>query len=102
MPGKNLVSLRDAKKMKPFKKILYNCHQATRLSLKRDEGTISFWERLTLAYHLAYCAPCRRFIHQWEFLAHRKSAQAIHSKPPYALSREARDRIQHQLDLLKS
>jgi hypothetical protein len=102
MPGKKLVSPGTVEKMKPFKKILYNCRQATQLTLKRDEGKITIRERLTLAYHLAYCGPCRRFIHQWELLSQRQGAQDIRSQPPYTLSREARDRIQQQLDRLKS
>lgn len=88
--------------MKPFKKILYNCRQATRLSLKREEGNISLTERLVLAYHLLYCEPCRRFIYQWELLTRRRAARDVQAQPPFALSPEAKQRIQQQLDLLKS
>jgi hypothetical protein len=61
LPGKKLVPARALQMMKPFKKTLYNCKQATLLSLKRDEGRISLVERVKLAYHLLYCEPCRKF-----------------------------------------
>lgn len=88
--------------MKPFKKILCNCRQATRLSLKREEGHISLTERLVLAYHLLYCEPCRRFIRQWKSLAQYRGTHTLAAKPPFSLSTEARTRIQQQLDALKS
>ncbi|MBL7850216.1 MAG: hypothetical protein JNN04_04890 [Cyclobacteriaceae bacterium] len=90
--------------IKPFKKTLYNCKQATLLSVKREEGRISLVERVSLAYHLLHCEPCRKFIAQWLLL--KQSAPPFEARsldrPAYTLPREARERIQQQLNLLNS
>jgi uncharacterized membrane protein len=45
-----------------FRKIVFNCKQATLLSLKKEEGKASLKERALLWYHLLYCNSCRRFV----------------------------------------
>jgi hypothetical protein len=87
--------------IRPFKKTLYNCKEATLLSLKRDEGRISVLERVKLAYHLMHCTPCRRFIGQWQLLEKKQGANDFQVTPPFAMPKDARDRIQQHLDLLK-
>lgn len=90
--------------IRPFKKTLYNCREATLLSIKKEESRISLFERLKLGYHLLYCEPCRRFILQWQMLGQKKRGINAGSslRPPFALPKEAKERIQLQLDLLRS
>jgi hypothetical protein len=79
-----------------FRKTVYNCHQATLLSIKRDEGAISLFERMKLAYHLLYCDPCRRFIAQSQRLnkAGKELGELLSTRPPFSLSDIAKERIQ--------
>jgi len=89
----------DRKMIRPFPHIVYDCKQATLLSIKREEGKITLFERTKLTYHLLYCGPCRRFIEQWYGLK-RKSAGLLAAKPPFSIPSEVRDRIQKQMDLM--
>jgi hypothetical protein len=85
-----------------FKKTVFNCNQATLLSIKKEEGRITFLERLKLSYHLLYCDPCRRFIDQSGRINRigRKMGQVLSSRPPFALSETARASIRAQIDQL--
>lgn len=85
--------------IRPFSKTVFDCKQATLLSIKREEGRITLFERAKLTYHLLYCGPCRRFIEQWDGLK-RKSAGLLAAKPPFSIPSEGRDRMQKQMDLL--
>lgn len=78
------------KKIYPFRKIVFDCKQATLLSIKKAEGKISFIERVKLSYHLLYCDPCRRFIRQWSELD-QKSPASI--EPMLTLPDASKDRI---------
>lgn len=82
------------------KKTLYDCKQATLLSIKREQGAITFFERAKLSYHLFYCDPCRRFIAQSRLLdrAGRELNQSMYSRPPFSLSQEAKERIQKSIE----
>lgn len=77
----------------PFKKILFDCRQATLLSLKKDAGRISLIERLKLSYHLLGCDPCRRFIEQSHAIdqAGDKFEDFLRSNPPFRLPDNVRD-----------
>ena len=79
-----------------FKKVVFNCKRATLLSLKKDQGKITFMERMELSYHLIYCDPCRKFIAQ----SHRidNAGSLLMSKPPFSLPHNLRDRIQQEID----
>ena len=79
----------------PFRSIVYNCKQATLLSIKKAEGKISSLEAVKLQYHLMFCDPCRRFIQQWEMLDGSK--KQLVDFPLFKLSEEARSRIQRHL-----
>ena len=85
-----------------FKKTVYNCKQATLLSLKRDQGAITLFERVKLSYHLLYCDPCCRFIKQSQRLdqAGRELNQLMSSRPPFSLSEAAKDRMQKIIERL--
>ncbi|HZY81589.1 MAG TPA: hypothetical protein VFE50_18830 [Cyclobacteriaceae bacterium] len=73
-----------------FSKTVYNCKQATLLSIKKEEGKISFVESLKLRYHLMFCDPCRQFIAQWNKITPT-------GVPTFKLSEEAKERIQKKL-----
>ena len=79
-----------------FKKVVFNCKRATFLSLKKDQGKITFFERAELSYHLLYCDPCRRFIAQSHQID--KAGSILMSKPPFSLPTIIRDRIQQEID----
>jgi hypothetical protein len=85
-----------------FKKTVYDCRQATLLSIKREQGAITIFERAKLAYHLLYCDPCRRFIAQSSKVdqAGRDLDQRLSSSPPFSLSETARGRMQNIVDRL--
>jgi hypothetical protein len=80
----------------PFRKTVFNCKQATFLSIKRDEGKITVFERVKLSYHLLYCEPCRRFIHQWRRLAGmaREWNSIQSSAAPFVLPDAAKNKMQ--------
>jgi len=84
----------------PFKSVLYDCKQATLLSIKKDQGRISFLERIKLSYHLLYCDPCRNFIAQSHQIDHagKKLENLLASRPPFSLPLNTRDRIQKEID----
>jgi hypothetical protein len=86
----------------PFRKTVFDCKQATLLSVKRAEGKITLFERVKLSYHLFYCDPCRRFISQWQQLdrAGKEMGTAMWSKPPMSLSEETRSRMQKIIETL--
>ena len=83
-----------------FKKTVYDCHQATLLSIKRDNGAITLFERLKLQYHLMYCDPCGRFIAQSQQLDRtgKGLGHAISDRPPFRLSETAKSRMQKIVD----
>lgn len=77
-----------------FKKTAYDCHQATFLSIKKDEGQITFVERMKLSYHLFLCDPCRNFVAQSALIT-KFGRQA--NEGHLTLSATARDRIKKSL-----
>ncbi|MBT1688009.1 hypothetical protein [Dawidia soli] len=85
-----------------FKKTVYNCKQATLLSLKKEAGAASWWERFKLWYHLLRCDPCRNFIQQSHLItqAGQKMYQEWQQRPPHALSAERRELIRKELESL--
>jgi hypothetical protein len=83
-----------------FKKIVFDCKQATLLSIKKEQGKITFVERLKLSYHLLYCDPCRKFIAQWKQLgnAGKTLEKILSSRPPFLLPANVREKIQQEID----
>lgn len=83
-----------------FKKTVYNCRQATLLSIKREEGNITVHERIKLWYHLLACDPCRNFIRQSAQInrAGKKLQEMLSEHPPFRLSDTIRMRIQAEID----
>jgi hypothetical protein len=82
----------------PFRKTVFNCKQATLLSIKKDEGKITPTERLKLWYHLLYCGPCNRFIAQWHKLTSLRKERG--DVVVFKLSEEAKQRIDKNLSSL--
>lgn len=87
-----------------FRKTVFNCHEATLLSIKKEEGRITLFERVKLAYHLMYCNPCHNFITHWNILGKkgRETAARYLHRPPFTLAADSRNRIQKQVDLQKT
>ena len=83
-----------------FKKTVYNCKQATLLSLKREEGKITMPERVKLTYHLFYCSSCRHFVKQSSMINHigKEVVHSIFTHPPHTLSAKMKEDIQQQID----
>jgi hypothetical protein len=85
-----------------FKKTVLNCKQATLLSLKKEEGKISFGENIKLIYHLLYCKYCKRFIKQSSIINHLGETinESLFSHPTNILPAESKENIQRQVDSL--
>lgn len=85
-----------------FKKTVFNCKQATLLSLKKEEGKISIIERVKLFYDLLYCSYCRRFVKQSSIINHitKGIVNLIFIHPPHSLSAKAKEDIPQQIDNL--
>jgi len=88
----------------PFHKTVYNCRQATLLSIKRAEGQLSLVESIKLSYHLLFCDPCKNFIFHWNVLSRkgRETSGRYLNQLPFTLSEESRKRIQEQVDIQKT
>jgi len=81
-----------------FRKTVFDCKQATLLSIRKDEGRITLFERVKLSYHLMYCDPCRRFIKQWDLLnAKAKNDTPFAKEPRFSLSPASREKIQSEI-----
>lgn len=81
------------------KNIVRNCKEATLIALKKEEGKISFKERIQLAIHLMYCDACKQFIKQSAIInkAMKQLHQKLHTHPSHILSTEAKEKMQQQL-----
>lgn len=85
-----------------FKETVFDCKQATLLSIKRDDGRITLFERLKLSYHLLRCDPCRRFIEQSGQIDRigKEANSKLSLRPPFSLSETSKDKLQQQIDQL--
>jgi hypothetical protein len=83
-----------------FKRTVYNCREATLLSIKREEGNITLHERVKLWYHLLACDPCRDFIRQSAQInqAGKNLRDLLSTHPPFELSHTMRVKIQAEID----
>jgi hypothetical protein len=86
----------------PFRKTIFDCKQATLLSIKKEQGAITFPERIRLQYHLLFCDPCKRFIEQSRKLdsAGRELDQQMSLHPPFQLSDSAREKMKKMIGSL--
>jgi hypothetical protein len=86
--------------MSIVKKIIYNCKQATLLSLKKEEGKASVKERIQLWIHLCFCVFCRRFVQQSQHINHalHHLAQQQEQQPVHHLPESLKAALQEQLN----
>jgi hypothetical protein len=85
-----------------FKKILYDCRKAQRLTIKKQESKLTLSESLQLRIHLHYCDVCRKF-QQFSALLNQvfsRERQQLDKQPTNALSREEKIELQRQVDEL--
>lgn len=71
-----------------------SCKKATYLSSKKEEGKLSWIEKIQLRSHMAICSLCRLFEQQSQIIAHH----AKHAECTDTLSDEAKRSIQKNLD----
>lgn len=45
-------------------KIVLDCEKASLLTIKKEEGKLSFLEKFQLWLHIKICGPCEEFDHQ--------------------------------------
>ena len=85
-----------------FKKILYDCQRAQRLTIKKQESKLTLSESLRLRIHLHYCGVCRKF-QQFSALLNQVFARERHEleeRPPVTLTKEEKIALQRQVDEL--
>ena len=75
-----------------------NCQAAAEMSCRRRDGSLSYYERVTLAIHLLMCAGCRFMDRQFALLdkaAKKLGAKGFvgKSQRESALSSEAREKL---------
>ena len=75
-----------------------NCQAAAEMSCRRRDGSLSYYQRMTLAIHLIICAGCRIMDRQFDLLD--KAAKIVgsqgfagKSRQDNALSPEAREKL---------
>jgi hypothetical protein len=85
-----------------FKKILYDCQRAQRLTIKKQESKLTLSEYIRLRIHLHYCGVCRKF-QQFSALLNQVFGGARHElqeRPPVTLTNEEKIELQRQVDEL--
>ena len=66
--------------MKKFlmKYFMVNCKEATYLMAKKEEGRLSFMERLKLSMHTSICSFCKKF--EWQATKIEAESKYIHAE----------------------
>ena len=85
-----------------FKKILYDCRKAQRLTIKKQESKLTLSESLQLRIHLHYCGVCRKF-QQFSALLNQvfgRERHELEERPPDILTNEEKIELQRQVDEL--
>jgi hypothetical protein len=77
---------------------ILNCQAAAEMSCRRRDGSLSHYERVTLAIHLIICAGCRFMDKQFillDFAAKKLGSKGFSGKsqPEHTLSPEAREKL---------
>jgi len=70
-----------------------SCKKATLLSSKKEEGRLSWIEKIQLRSHITICSLCRLFEQQSQIIAHH----AKHAECADKLSEEAKNKMQEAL-----
>jgi hypothetical protein len=84
---------------KPFRSLLNNCKETTLLILKAESGGITFFEKITMQYHLLYCSLCRRFRKQSKQINRdlQQYSRSLEQNPPFKLTDDVRKRIEDSM-----
>jgi hypothetical protein len=85
-----------------FKKILYDCQKAQRLTIKKQESKLTLSENLQLRIHLHYCQVCRKF-QQFSTVLNQvfsRERKGLEEQPPSTLSMEEKKEMQRRVDEL--
>ena len=83
-----------------FRKIVFNCKQATFLITKKSERRLSIPENLKLFYHLLFCEPCKDFSKQSHIIddAMHHCQEELSQHPPHILPEDSKKKIQEMID----
>lgn len=76
-----------------MKYLMVNCKQATFLMAKKEEGKLSFMDRMKLSVHTSMCSICQLFEKQISKIA--EESKHIHAAD--SLSPVAKERIQKRI-----
>jgi hypothetical protein len=85
-----------------FKKILYDCQKAQRLTIKKQESKLTLSEYLQHRIHLHYCQVCRKF-RQFSAVLNQvfaRERKGLEERPPSTLSKEEKMELQQRVDEL--
>jgi hypothetical protein len=85
-----------------FKKILYDCQKAQRLTIKKEESKLTLSEYIQHKIHLHYCEVCRKF-QQFSAVINQvfaRERQEFEERPTNTLSTEEKIQWQKQVDEL--
>ena len=85
-----------------FKKILYDCQKAQRLTIKKQESKLTVSEYLQHRIHLHYCQVCRKF-QQFSAVLNQvfaRERKGLDERPPSSLTMEEKKEMQRQVDEL--
>ena len=74
-----------------------SCKKATYLSSKKEEGKLSWIEKIQLRSHMTICSLCRLFEQQSQIIAHH----AKHAECTDTLSDEAKNKMRETLHTSK-
>ena len=83
-----------------FKRMLYNCQKAQRLTIKRQESKLSPMEYLQYKIHLNYCSICRKFERFSALINQAMSSEQreIEENPANTLSSDEKRELQRKVD----
>lgn len=76
-----------------MKYLMVNCKEATLLMAKREEGKLSFMQKIHLSVHTSMCSFCKRFEKQTAKIA--EESRHIHAED--TLSEMVKERITQKL-----
>jgi len=75
---------------------MYSCKQASELTCKAQDQTLSLKEQISLRMHLMMCKMCRRYAEQINFIS-RATQRLSEGDKNVLLSEESRERITNKI-----
>jgi len=78
---------------------MYSCKQASELTCKAQDQSLSLREKLSLRMHLIMCTMCRRYAKQISFIrrATQRLSEDAEGDKNIHLSEEGRERITNKI-----